>query len=178
VSGAILVSESATPGLGTLSFNGASFRCTLGQKGLTGDKREGDLKTPVGSFPLKECWYRADRMEAPKTSLPLRIIEKDDGWCDDVASEYYNQHVKLPFAPSHEELWREDEKYDIIVTLGYNDNPFKPGKGSAIFFHVAPQDYPPTQGCVGLNKGDLLNVLESAKPGTLLCVEMVMPEAA
>lgn len=178
MSGAILVNASPSLGIGTLVFNGQRYRCTLGEKGLTGDKREGDLKTPVGSFPLKECWYRADRIDPPVTDLPLRIIEKDDGWCDDVKSSSYNQHVKLPFDPSHEELWREDEKYDIIVTLGYNDNPFKPGKGSAIFFHVAPDDFPPTQGCVGLKKDDLLNVLETAQSGTLLCVEMTMPEAA
>lgn len=177
MSSAILVSASPTLGMGNLTFNGQRYRCTLGKEGLTGDKREGDLKTPVGSFPLKECWYRADRVDPPVTDLPLRVIEKDDGWCDDVNSEFYNQHVKLPFEPSHEELWREDEKYDIIVTLGYNDNPFKPGKGSAIFFHVAPKNMPPTQGCVGLQRRDLLHVLEMVKPNTLLCVEMAMPEA-
>ena len=176
-SNTILVSASLTLGLGTLEFIGQRYQCTLGEKGLTGDKHEGDMKTPVGSFPLREVWYRADRMEKPNTSLPLRIIEKDDGWCDDVKSEFYNQPVKLPFEPSHEELWREDEKYDIIVTLGYNDNPFKPGRGSAIFFHIAPEDYPPTQGCVGLTKADLLKVLEHVKPDTLMCVEMAMPEA-
>ena len=174
---AILVNASPTLGLGTLEFNGQRYKCTLGKTGITGDKREGDNKTPVGSFPLKECWYRADRMDAPITGLPLRVIEKNDGWCDDVASPDYNQHVKLPFEPSHEELWREDEKYDIIVTLGYNDNPFKPGKGSAIFFHIAPDDYPPTEGCVGLVTADILKVLEQVDTNTLLCVEVAMPEA-
>jgi L,D-peptidoglycan transpeptidase YkuD (ErfK/YbiS/YcfS/YnhG family) len=173
----IFVSASPSLGLGTLTFNGQRYRCTLGEQGLTGDKREGDMKTPVGSFPLKEVWYRADRMEPPVTDLPTRIIQKDDGWCDDASSEFYNQPVKLPFEPSHEELWREDEKYDVIVTLGYNDSPFKPGKGSAIFFHIAPEDYPPTQGCVGLKKADILNVLQACSPETLICIEMAMPEA-
>jgi len=177
MSSSILVSASSTLGLGSLSYNGQRYQCTLGGGGLTGDKQEGDMKTPVGSFPLKECWYRADKMDAPQTDLPLRIIEKDDGWCDDVKSESYNQPVKLPFEPSHEELWREDDKYDIIVTLGYNDNPFKPGKGSAIFFHIAAPDFSPTQGCVGLKKEEILEVLSQVKAGTLLCVEMSMPEA-
>lgn len=164
---------------GTLILGNASYRCSLGQNGVTGDKREGDLKTPLGSFPLRECWYRADRIDAPKTALPLRVIEKDDGWCDDPKSEFYNQPVKLPFEPSHEELWREDRKYDIIVTLGYNDQPLRiPGRGSAIFLHVAPEGYPATQGCVGLSMPDLLEVLAQVKPGTLLCVEAEMPEAA
>lgn len=162
---------------GILEFNGQEYRCTLGEKGVTGDKREGDLKTPLGSFSLLECWYRADRLEAPKTQLPLRIIQKDDGWCDDVKSPFYNQHVKLPFEASHEELWREDEKYDLIVTLGYNTKPLIPGKGSAIFFHVAPADYPPTQGCVGLLKRDLLEVLKHCSTETLIRVKADLPEA-
>ncbi len=157
---------------------GQEYRCTLGEKGVTGDKREGDLKTPLGSFSLMECWYRADRLAAPETHLPLRVIQQDDGWCDDVNSPLYNQPVKLPFAPSHEVLWREDEKYDIIVTLGYNVKPLVPGKGSAIFFHVAPADYPPTQGCVGLVKRDLLEVLRHCSTETLMRVKADLPEAA
>jgi L,D-peptidoglycan transpeptidase YkuD (ErfK/YbiS/YcfS/YnhG family) len=162
---------------GILRYNHMEFKCTLGEKGLTGDKREGDMKTPLGCFPLKECWYRKDRMEAPNSSLPLITIAPDDGWCDDPQHASYNQPVKLPFTASHEELFRDDEKYDLIVTLGYNDNPFKPGKGSAIFLHVAPEDYPATQGCVGLHKKDLLELLAAIQPGTLLCVETNLPEA-
>jgi len=85
--------------------------------------------------------------------------------------------VKLPFTPSHEELWREDHKYDIIVTLGYNEMPLIPGKGSAIFLHVAPEGYPATQGCVGLAIGDLLELLEHIDAKTLFCIEAEMPEA-
>ncbi len=161
---------------GILTMGNLSYRCSLGKNGVTGDKREGDLKTPLGSFPLKECWYRADRVAPPKTGLPLRIIAPDDGWCDDVHSEFYNQPVKLPFAASHEELWRDDCKYNIIVTLGYNDKPLIPGKGSAIFLHVAPSGYPPTQGCIGLALPDLLEVLERSSPKTLLCIEAEIPE--
>jgi L,D-peptidoglycan transpeptidase YkuD (ErfK/YbiS/YcfS/YnhG family) len=163
---------------GRLYFNDTQYRCTLGKNGLTADKREGDLKTPVGCFPLKECWYRADRLSAPETALPLRIIEHDDGWCDDPKSEFYNQHVKLPFDASHEALWREDHKYDIIVTLGYNDNPFVPGKGSAIFFHLADPDWKPTEGCVALTLHDMLEVLKNAHPGTLMNIHQKMPEIA
>ena len=164
---------------GRLHFKGFEFPCTLGKNGVTGDKREGDSKTPLGSFPLRECWYRADRMAAPKTHLPLRVIEQNDGWCDDPKSEEYNQPVKLPFAPSHEELWREDAKYDIIVTLGYNDQPLRvPGRGSAIFLHVAPEGVTFTQGCVGLAMADLLELLEHVGTETLLCVEADMPELA
>lgn len=162
---------------GILRFSHFEYRCSLGEKGMTGDKKEGDLKTPLGSFPVKECWYRADRIPAPETNLPLREIQPDDGWCDDPKSPHYNQHVKLPFEPSHEELSRDDCKYDIIVTLGYNDRPLIPGKGSAIFLHIAPEGYPATQGCVGLAQEDLLELLSRITPSTLLCIEAEMPVA-
>lgn len=81
---------------GALFFAGKNYRCAVGKNGFSADKKEGDGCTPIGMFPLRELWYRADKMSAPKTSLPLRIISEDDGWCDDVNSEYYNRHVKLP----------------------------------------------------------------------------------
>ena len=48
----------------------------------------------------------------------------------------YNQQILLQFAGSHEELWRNDSLYDLIVVIGYNDAPALPGAGSAIFLHV------------------------------------------
>lgn len=170
---AIRVTES-----GRLYFADTQYPCTLGKAGLTADKKEGDNKTPVGCFPLKECWYRADKIPAPITVLPLRIIQQDDGWCDDVRSPFYNQHVKLPFEGSHETLWRDDDKYDIIVTLGYNDRPLIPGKGSAIFLHLADPDWGPTQGCVGLKYPDMLEVLARVEKNTLMNIHQRMPEIA
>jgi L,D-peptidoglycan transpeptidase YkuD (ErfK/YbiS/YcfS/YnhG family) len=34
-----------------------------------------------------------------------------------------------------------------------------PGRGSAIFLHLARPDYAPTAGCVALTRADLLEVL-------------------
>ena len=55
----------------TLEVGGISYACTIGRDGIApvGEKREGDLKTPTGSFPLRRCYYRADRMETPDTTL-------------------------------------------------------------------------------------------------------------
>lgn len=147
-----------------LKIGDASYPCAIGRGGLitAEKKREGDGCTPIGTWRLRECWYRADRMRAPETKLPLRIITPNDGWCDDPKHALYNRHVKLPFAASHEQLWREDEAYDLIIPLGYNDDPVIPGKGSAIFLHVAKPDYAPTEGCVALAKADLLLILKEA----------------
>lgn len=98
-------------------------------------------------------------------------MREDDGWCDDSKDKKYNQFVRLPYSASHERLWREDELYDIIVVLGFNDDPPIPGKGSAIFMHIARPSYSPTAGCVAMNIGDLLKLLAGVEINTLLCIQ-------
>ena len=151
-----------------LSFLGKTYPCAIGQNGTTSDKKEGDGGTPIGTFRLRECWYRIDRLEAPKTRLPTRIIRPEDGWCDDASHADYNKHITLPFDASHEELFRNDGIYDIIVPLGYNDDPAIPGKGSAIFLHIAQKDYEGTEGCVALACDDLLEVLAKCDAATTI----------
>lgn len=143
----------------TLTFRKKDYRCAIGKNGFASDKKEGDGCTPIGTFELRECWYRPDRLAMPKTLLPVKIISEQDGWCDAPEAPEYNRHVRLPFAANHEKLWREEALYDLIIPLGYNDNPITPGKGSAIFMHVAKEDYSGTEGCIALNREDLLEIL-------------------
>jgi L,D-peptidoglycan transpeptidase YkuD (ErfK/YbiS/YcfS/YnhG family) len=148
----------------TLVCEGKHYRCAIGKGGFASDKHEGDGTTPIGEFSLRECWYRADRLSSPPhTSLPLHVIGEDDGWCDDPRDANYNRPVQLPYPASHENLWRGDRLYDVVVPIGYNDSPVIPGRGSAIFMHVATADYAPTEGCVALALADLLEVLQAAE---------------
>jgi L,D-peptidoglycan transpeptidase YkuD (ErfK/YbiS/YcfS/YnhG family) len=142
-----------------LIHNNKTYRCAVGENGFTGNPKEGDKATPLGVYPLRECWWRLDRLPKPKTVLPLRAIRENDGWCDDPASPHYNRHVKLPFAGSHEKLWLPEHVYDIIVPIGFNDNPVVPGRGSAIFFHLAQPGYSPTLGCIAVGLDDMLEIL-------------------
>ncbi len=141
--------------------DGRRFRCALGRGGLVTQKREGDGGTPIGCWPIRQIYYRADRIDPPRCALPLTKIEMDDGWCDDPKHPGYNRPVKLPFAASHEVMWRDDGLYDVVGVLGHNDEPPVPGEGSAIFLHVARPDYGPTEGCVALALPDLLSVLQT-----------------
>ena len=296
----------------TLTFNGTNYRCAIGKGGFSTNKREGDGCTPVGTYGLRECWYRLDRLPPPQTGLPLKVIHENDGWCDDAESADYNKHVKLPLplgegwgegpssyhytkpelitrsrellhnsttpeqklwailrnrqmngykfrrqhtiAPyiadfyceelkliieldgdshateegiikdarrtafleqsgyrimrfsnhdmrdnfegiadsifsftdgkraltpalsqgereySFENLWRTDHVYDLIIPLGYNDAPITPGKGSAIFMHIAKPDYAPTEGCVALALIDLLAILPHLSTKTQITI--------
>ncbi len=161
---------------GTLSWNGNQVRCAIGHGGIRAEKKEGDGATPAGVFPLRRVMIRPDRLEAPKTGLPVRALDPADGWCDDPGDDSYNQLVKLPFSASHEILWRDDAIYDVIVEVGYNDDPAKPGLGSAIFVHVARPGFEPTEGCVALALDDLLRLLEDCDEQTVVSVSH-RPEA-
>jgi L,D-peptidoglycan transpeptidase YkuD (ErfK/YbiS/YcfS/YnhG family) len=153
-----------------LSCGDAVFRCAIGRAGVTATKREGDGATPTGCYFLRRVLYRPDRLARPQTALPVVPLRPNDGWCDDPGDRNYNRQVRLPYAASHETLWREDGLYDVVVVLGHNDDPPTPGAGSAIFLHVAAPDYGPTEGCVALSLPDLLSVVVRCRPGDRLCV--------
>jgi L,D-peptidoglycan transpeptidase YkuD (ErfK/YbiS/YcfS/YnhG family) len=164
-----------------LKLSEHEWGCVLGRNGVTKGKREGDGRTPVGILPVREVWYRADRLPRPQTALPVRVLQEDDGWCDDPTRREYNRPVKLPFSGSHERLWREDSLYDIIVVLGWNDKPVRRGRGSAIFLHVAATATYRTAGCLAMRKEDLLELLKELKPGMTIRVnppEKMRPQPA
>jgi len=148
-----------------LNWGAGEKRAAIGPAGIAVKGGEGDGITPRGRFAVREIFYRADRIAAPRTSLPLRRIAPDDGWCDAPSDPNYNRLVKLPYPASAEHMWREDHLYDLVAVLGYNDDPVVAGKGSAIFLHLAKPDYSPTQGCVALAAGDLLEAIEQLRPG-------------
>jgi len=132
-------------------------------------KREGDDATPLGRFPLRYAFFRADRLERPKTALDIRPLSPQDGWCDDITHEAYNVPVTHPFPASAEHLWRDDHVYDLILVIGHNDDPVTAGFGSAIFIHVARQGENgpmPTRGCIALDLEPLIETLSLVGPGS------------
>ena len=141
------------------------MRVALGRSGSRADKYEGDGATPSGILALRRVLYRADRLALADrgvlagASLPSASIARCDGWCDDPDHGDYNTAVTLPHGARHERLWREDELYDIVGVLGWNDDPVVRGRGSAIFLHLAANEFTPTEGCLALAKPDLLVLL-------------------
>ena len=153
-----------------LDWGAGKKRAAIGPGGIAVKGGEGDGITPRGHFPVREIFYRADRIAKPVTQLPLRALQKDDGWCDAPNDANYNRLVKLPYPANAEHMWRDDHLYDLVAVLGYNDNPVVPGKGSAIFLHLAKPDYSATQGCVAMAMDDLLPAIEQLKPGDQVVV--------
>jgi L,D-peptidoglycan transpeptidase YkuD (ErfK/YbiS/YcfS/YnhG family) len=155
----IVQADSADASLGWATLGKRRWRCTVGAGGIREDKVEGDSATPVGEFPLRRIYYRNDLVVLPKVALPARPIGEHDGWCDDPRSPTYNRLVNIPNEWSAEKMWREDGLYDLVVVVGYNDDPPEGEWGSAIFLHIARDDYAGTQGCVAFSRDDLLELL-------------------
>ena len=153
---------------GQLEGGGLSLRCALGKGGVlpSAIKREGDGASPIGIWPVRRVWYRPDKGPAPETGIPVIALRPGDGWCDAPGHPQYNRWVALPFPDSHERLWREDDVYDLIVELGYNDDPPVAGRGSAIFMHVARPGGQPTEGCLALPESDLRAALRLMQGGS------------
>ena len=156
-----LITVHRAPGCGKQGLVSAGdrvLRCALGRGGPSVVKREGDGATPAQTV-LRPLWgyWRPDKGRRPPMALPLLPIARDDGWCDAPAHPAYNAPVRLPFAASHEAMWRDDDLYDICIVLDWNMAPRGRARhrGSAIFLHVSKPGYPPTDGCIALAQHDL-----------------------
>jgi L,D-peptidoglycan transpeptidase YkuD (ErfK/YbiS/YcfS/YnhG family) len=147
----------------TLQIDEFKFRCCIGKKGTTKKKKEGDKKTPKGTFEIENLYFRRDRKEKPSTLLKCIQIKKNMGWCDDIRfPKKYNKLIKKKKEIKHEKLKRKDYKYDFLIPIKYNFNKPITGKGSCIFIHLT-KDYITTAGCVALKEKDFLIMLKLIK---------------
>ena len=143
----------------SLIFDGFHFRCSIGKKGFTKIKKEGDKKTPVGIFNIENLYFRNDRNKKPYTKLKCIKIKKNMGWCDDPKNKKYNKLVYIKKNIKCEKLFRKDNKYDFFIPISYNTKKIIPGKGSAIFIHLT-KNYKSTAGCIAIKKNDFLILLK------------------
>ena len=142
----------------TLICDDFKFKCCVGKKGLTSQKREGDKKTPKGTYSIGPLYFRKDRNRHPSTKLKVLKIKKSMGWCDDGNHKNYNQLININKVNKCEKLYRKDYKYDFLIPINYNTSKIKKNKGSAIFIHLT-KDYQKTLGCIALKKKDFLILL-------------------
>ena len=88
-----------------IHFRDYKIKCSIGKRGLTEKKTEGDLKTPKGIFNFKAILYRPDKINNLHTKIKKIKIKKNFGWCDDPASQFYNKLIYFPFKKSAEKLY-------------------------------------------------------------------------
>jgi L,D-peptidoglycan transpeptidase YkuD (ErfK/YbiS/YcfS/YnhG family) len=155
---------------GLLKYKNLKFRCALGKAGIGEKKSEGDKITPTGTYKIVRIYYRSDRIKKITSKFKLVEIKKNMGWCDDPKSKKYNQLIKLPSKYSHENLYRENSIYDLILVLNYNMNPIIKNKGSAIFIHIANKKFKNTEGCIAIEKKNLVRLVKIINKKTLVII--------
>jgi L,D-peptidoglycan transpeptidase YkuD (ErfK/YbiS/YcfS/YnhG family) len=133
----------------------------LGRNGFAprGGKREGDGRTPSGSFSIP---YFFGAGPNPGFRFGYRQIRPYDFWDDDPASPRYNEWVDSRHAsPGRDPEPMDVSAYDAGMVIGYNTTR-TPGLGSAIFLHLNIGIA--TSGCVTLPPGELLPLLRWLDP--------------
>ena len=144
----------------TLQVDDFYFKCCIGKKGLSKKKKEGDQKTPIGTFNIGNLYYRKDRINKPMTSLKCISINAKMGWSNDVKfKKKYNKLIQISKKIKHEKLKRKDYKYDLLIPIKYNFKKPVIGNGSCIFIHLT-KNYKPTAGCIALKEKDFLIMLK------------------
>lgn len=137
---------------------------SIGRNGFAamGAKVEGDGKTPTGLFSLGQLFSYE-----PTINSKLSFIQstREDKWIDDSTSTAYNRYIRgNTDAKSFEHLLLDGIYYKYCMVIEYNTNPVVKGKGSAIFFHLADENYTPTAGCVAIQEVEMQNILQWLEP--------------
>ncbi|WP_275198091.1 L,D-transpeptidase family protein [Bradyrhizobium sp. CSA207] len=158
------------PRRGWLTAGPLTIPVALGRGGILANKREGDGGTPRGSFHPRQLWWRGDRHSRPQTFLPARTITSEDGWCEDPGNRHYNQPVRLGREQGGDRLKRADHLYDFIIEIDHNTRPRIAGRGSAVFLHLARDNFGPTAGCVSMTKAAMLQLLRRLGPRTKIII--------
>ena len=142
----------------TLIIDDFKLKCSIGKRGISSKKKEGDLTTPKGLFKLNKLYFRKDRVGEIKCKLKKKIIKKNMAWCDDPNDKKYNEEIIILKKNYKENLYRKDHKYDYLITINYNNKKI-PYKGSAVFIHLT-NNYKPTAGCIALKEKDFRILLK------------------
>ena len=144
------------------------FDAVIGRNGFapSGEKKEGDGRTPSGIYPLKMTFGYNPIIE---TKMPYRQALADDIWVDDQNAEDYNLWVKkaATHATSYETMKRDDHLYKYGIVIEYNTDPVIKGSGSAIFLHIWKGKGIPTAGCVAVSEEDIIKILGWLDPAAL-----------
>lgn len=159
---AIFVALEKKDGSWALKFD--PIEVGVGKNGFaaSGDKREGDGKSPTGIFRLGKLYSYEKQIN---TLLENQQTAAEDKWIDDPDSEDYNTYVKgATNAKSYENLLLKNDAYKYCIVVEYNTNPIIKGEGSAIFFHLGVKKPYFTAGCVAIDEDNMKSIVNWLDP--------------
>jgi L,D-peptidoglycan transpeptidase YkuD (ErfK/YbiS/YcfS/YnhG family) len=146
----------------TLIFGPWTARVGYNGVAPLGKKREGDGRTPSGTYGLSFFFGVQPNLGF---RFPFRHAYSYDYWDDDSRSGLYNEWVDARFHnPGRSpEPMHNVPAYDYSAVIAYNTARV-PGLGSAIFLHVGTGGS--TAGCVSLPRAQLIKLLLWLRPAT------------
>ncbi|MEV5707376.1 L,D-transpeptidase family protein [Actinoallomurus sp. NPDC052274] len=157
----VVVTECAKQGKSWKKVSVTTGRAGTAAFARPGAKREGDGKTPTGSFTLTEAFGIGN----PGTKLKYRTLrDSGDCWGATPGKSHYNEYYSGTCRSTDENLSAIAQRgpYRQVVVINYNRPNAKSGLGSAIFFHVGGIN--PTAGCVSIREPELRAVMRTLVP--------------
>lgn len=142
----------------------------LGRNGVIANKKEGDLKTPIGTFNLGIAFGTHNIQK--ELQIQYTQVNENLYWVDDINSKYYNQLVDVKKISkdwkSAEHLSDYPRQYEYAIEIKANPENIAEN-GSAIFLHCSVQR--PTAGCVAIEREKMLEILKNLKENALINIE-------
>lgn len=142
-------------------------RAYVGRNGIN-KKREGDRKTPTGTFRVTEGF--GIKNNPGLKGLSYTKLNPYLYWSGEKAT--YNTMVDsrvLGHVPANSEhLISYNPQYNYALNMGYNrKNVYK--KGSALFLHCTGNN-PFTGGCVAVSKKNMIRIMKNTTAKTRICI--------
>lgn len=143
------------------------FTCAgyVGKNGI-GKKREGDKKTPTGTYGFTKAF---GIKKNPRSKIKYIKLNKYHYWSGD--RRYYNQMIdirKVKASRSGEHLIDYKPHYNYALAIDYNKNcVYK--KGSAIFLHCTGSN-PYTGGCVAVKQKYMKKIMQTVDKNAKICI--------
>ena len=137
-----------------------------GANGMSADRTEGDMTTPIGAFPLL---YAFGRDADPGTALEYRQITPNS-YYSAASDGTYNTWVESSTPIPGERLMDyANLQYRYAVVIGFNMDPVVLGRGSAIFLHCKGATWK-TGGCVSVTQSDMVTLLDRLNRGAWILI--------
>ena len=142
----------------------------IGMEGL-GKTKEGDLKTPVGTFKFNKAFGIDDD---PGCAIEYTKVDDDTYWSGDNKANY-NQMVSIKDFPNlntedSEHIVDYKYEYRYCLNISYNEDGTA-GKGSAIFLHCFGDRKPRTGGCVAIPEEQMYYVMQHVNPDCVVVID-------
>ena len=139
----------------------------IGKNGV-GKTREGDNKTPVGTYGFTMAFGNAGN---PGSTIGYLQTDSSYYWVDDSNSTYYNKMVSTNEVTcdwSSAEHISDVGVYKYALAVNYNSS-CTPGAGSAIFFHCSRGSS--TAGCIAIPEGNMIQLMQNLRGDCIIVID-------